>query len=216
MSAIIKLNSNRLLIFHEGRKRRIFVGELVYYKEKDQYELIYDKNYVRSKNAIPIGPEFDLFKIRHKSAKGKLFPSFFDRIPLRSNPAYEDYCKSQGISSNEQNPIILLGSIGKRGPSSFVFEPVYRKEFSSLDILKLREQLQITQHDLAQAFDINKLTLQKVESGKSHDPNTLKRLQIYFEFPEVALWQLKQTGGQIHSNTFSKLIRYFESKMQHV
>lgn len=212
MNHPIKPNENRLQIFHEGRKRRIFVGELIYDKEKDRYELIYDKSYTHYKSAIPISPDLNLFKLRHQSEKGKLFPALLDRIPEQANPAYKDYCKSQGISPNEKNPIILLGSIGKRGPSSFIFEPIYHSEFNPVDITKLREQLHITQHDLARAFDITKSTLQRIESGASHDQNTLKRIQILFEFPEVALWQLKQTGGRIHSNVLTKLMKYFGSK----
>src|SRR5579872_66873 len=125
MNYLIKPDEYRLKIFHEGRKRRILVGELIYDKKKDRYELIYDKNYADSKKAIPIGPDLNLFKLHHQSKKGELFPSFMDRIPDKSNPAYNDYCKAQGVSPAEKNPIILLGAIGKRGPSSFVFEPVY-------------------------------------------------------------------------------------------
>jgi DNA-binding XRE family transcriptional regulator len=138
-----------------------------------------------------------------------MFPPFIDRIPERSNPAYKDYCRSQGISLNEKNPIILLGFIGRRGPSSFIFEPVYHTEFSPADITSLRKKLQITQYDLATAFDINKTTLQRIESKTSQDENTLKRIQILFTFPEVALWQLKQTGGKIHKDVLNKLINYF-------
>ncbi len=214
MNSDLKLDDTRLLIFHEGRKRKIFVGELIYLKDKDQYEFTYDKKYTRSKRAIPIGPEFDLFKRVHKSAKGKLFASLLDRIPLKSNPAYVDYCKSQGISANEKNLIILLGAIGRRGPSSFVFEAVYKSEFSIVNVVKLRQQLQITQHDFSTAFDLKEITLQKMESGNSHDQNTLKLLQIYFEFPEVALWQLKQTGSRIHHHALSTLIQYFASKLE--
>ena len=32
-------------------------------------------------------------------------------------------------------------------------------------------------------------------------------------FPEVALWQLKQTGERLHSHVLGKLIKYFESKI---
>src|SRR3990167_2286392 len=212
MKSKAKLDYNRLLIFHEARKRRIFVGELVYLKDEDQYELIYDKDYAHSKKAIPIGPELDLFSLRHKSSKGKLFPSFTDRIPLKTNPAYIDYCKSQGVDPDEANPIILLISIGKRGPSSFIFESAYKNEFSIDDVVQLQNQLNITRYDFAEAFDFNILTLQKLESGKSQDKNTLKRLQIYLEFPEVALWQLKQTGVRINHNSYSKLINYFKSQ----
>ncbi len=207
-----KPDEYRLKIFHESRKRRILVGELTYDKKNDKYELIYDKNYAHSKNAIPISPDLDLFKLHHQSEKGKLFPSFIDRIPERSNPAYNDYCKAQGISPAEKNPIILLGSIGKRGPSSFIFEPVYYSKFNSSDVINLRKQLQITQHDLAKALDISQTTLQRIESGISSDHNTLKYIQILLKFPDVALWQLKQTGNQVHKDVLTKLIKYFQSK----
>lgn len=82
----------------------------------------------------------------------------------------------------------MLGTIGKRGPSSFIFEPVYYSEFGVADIIKLRKELQITQNDLANAFNISKTTLQKIETGISHDLNIIKYLQIMLSFPEVALW----------------------------
>src|SRR5204863_229612 len=104
MSYQNKLDDNRLHIFHEGKKRRIFVGELIYNKKKDIYEFNYDKNYTHSKNAIPISPELSIFKLHHQLKKGKLFPAFLDRIPEKANPAYKDYCKSQGISPNEKKP----------------------------------------------------------------------------------------------------------------
>ncbi len=216
MNHQVNLDENRLQIFHEGRKRRIFVGELTYNKKSNRFELVYDKRYARSKNAIPIGPELSLFKLHHESEKNKLFPSMQDRIPDKSNPAYEDYCHSQGISPSEKNPIILLGSIGKRGPSSFIFEAVYRSNFDPNEITKLRNELGISQHDLAKAFEIKKSTLQRIEAGASKEFNTLKRAQILFEFPEVALWQLKQSGGEIHSDVLNKLIKYFENKRTHL
>lgn len=208
----IKLHESRLQIFHETKKRRVFVGELTYDKKKDIYELIYDKNYANSISAIPISPDLNLFKLHHQSKKGKLFPSFIDRIPDRSNPAYKDYCKAQGISSNENNPIILLGTIGKRGPSSFIFEPVYYTTFNPSSIKDLREKLRITQQDIALVFDINQRTLQRIEKGTSQDPNTLKHLQIILTFPDVAIWQLKQTGSRVHKDVLTKLIKYFEAK----
>ena len=212
MNSKLKLDDSRLYIFHEGR-RRMFVGELIYNKDKCQYKLIYDKNYAHSKNAIPLGPELDLFKTNHLSAKGELFPSLNDRIPSKLNPAYKDYCKSQGISINEKNPIILLGFIGRRGPSSFIFEPVYKNEFSINDILNFRKRLEISQYDLAIALNLSEVTLQKIETGRSQDENILLRLQIYLEFPEVALWQLKQTGNRVRSDVLGRLVNYFENTL---
>lgn len=209
-----KLDENHLKIFHETKKRRVFVGDLIYDKKKDIYELIYNKNYADSKSAIPIGPDLSLFKLRHQSKIGALFPSFIDRIPDKSNPAYKDYCKSQGISQNEKNPIILLGTIGKRGPSSFIFEAVYSSKFDQNDIKNLRKKLQITQHDFALAFDINQRTLQRIETGSSQDPNTLKHIQIMLTFPDVANWQLEQTGSRVHKDVLVKLKNYFETKKE--
>jgi DNA-binding XRE family transcriptional regulator len=211
MNSYLKIDPNKINIFHELTKRRIYVGYLIYDEKKDVYQLHYDKHYANSKNAIPIGPELDLFQLVHTSKKGQLFSVFLDRIPERSNPAYEDYCRSQNIDIHESNPIVLLGSIGSRGPSSFVFEKTYKAGISINEIIKLRQALQITQHDLAEAFGISKVTLQKIESGESSDVKTIKLLQIYFTFPEVAIWQLHQTGTTIHSVVLSKLFAYFLS-----
>lgn len=211
MNSMLKIDPNRLQILHELTRRRIYVGELIYDPKRDVYELRYDKNYVNSKKAIPLGPELDLFKMVHVSKKGQLFPVFLDRIPEKSNPAYKDYCLSQGISQKESNPIILLGSIGARGPSSFVFEHVYKADFSADDIIKIRKDLGVSQYDLATAFGIKEITLQRIESGVGSDQNTIKLLQIYFSFPDVAFWQLRQTGVRVHSSVLAKLIQYFKS-----
>jgi hypothetical protein len=157
-----------------------------------------------SKTAIPIGKELDLFKKVH-SSKGKLFASFADRIPSKENPAYDDYCKSQGISPDEQNPIILLVSIGKRGPSTFIFEPIFSNPFSYENVKQFRELHDISIHDFALAFDINPPTLQRLESGVKTDLGTIRRIQIYLEFPKVGLWQLKMNAGKLHYETFQKM-----------
>jgi DNA-binding XRE family transcriptional regulator len=207
----LKLIRDEINIFHEGRKRRVFVGKLKYIRKSNQYELLYDKDYAYSEKAIPLGHELSLLKLHHISETGILFPSFEDRIPSKDNPAYKDYCKSQGISVDENNPIILLGSIGKRGPSSFIFESVYSSEFNAKDIKKIRQEIGITQHDLAKALNINRATLARLETGKSNDFNTLKRIEIFFKFPDVALWQLKQTAGWLHNEVLANLFHYFKN-----
>lgn len=212
MNFKLEKNPNKLFIFHELKKRRIYVGQLMYDAEKNVYILEYDKKYVESKNAIPLSPDLDLFKTIHISQKNQIFPVFLDRIPDRSNPAYKDYCFSQGISEDEQNPIILLGSIGARGASSFVFEPDYQSNFNFDEIIKIRKELDISQNDLALAFGIKKVTLQRIEAGIGQDKNTMKLLEIFFTFPEIAIWQLKQTGNRVHIVVLSKLINYFKKK----
>ena len=140
----------------EGRKRRAFVGVLTFVPAENLYRFEYDEKYFRSKGAIPLGPELNLAQKAHLSNPAALFPSLTDRIPDRANPAYADYCASQGISVDEQNPIILLGTIGRRGPSSFVFESVFISADEVLGKFKnFRQELDLSIYDLAQAFDIS-------------------------------------------------------------
>lgn len=205
-----KVDHNRLNVFSESRKRRIFVGMLFWDENKNTFEFQYDPKYSKSKTAIPIGKELDLFKRSHIS-KGKLFPSFSDRIPSKENPAYEDYCRSQGISADETNQILLLVSIGRRGPSTFIFEPIYLNDFRYEMVRKFREEYKISLNDFALAFDLNPPTLQRLESGRKTDLGTIRRIQIYLEFPKVALWQLELNSGKLHSDAFQKIWHVFES-----
>jgi len=210
-----KIDQSQLQVFSESRKRRVFVGTLTWDQNRDIFEFTYDPKYSRSQTAIPVGNELDLFKKSH-SSKGKLFPSFFDRIPSKENPAYGDYCRSQGISVDETNPIILLISIGKRGPSTFIFEPVFLNFFDYKKVREFRESLDLSIHEFAAAFDFNPPTLQRLESGKNSDLGTIRRAQIYLEFPQVAMWQLELNSGKVHTDTFQKLWSHFEKKNRKV
>ena len=98
----LQLDKTHIKIFHEGRKRRIFVGDLIYDVKKDKYCLQYDKNYTLLKQAIPLGPNLSLFQLTHHSKKSEMFPVFLDRIPDKLNPAYPEYCESQGILPDEK------------------------------------------------------------------------------------------------------------------
>lgn len=210
----VKRNPNRLFVYHEGRKRRVFVGELIYNVKKNRFEFTYDHHYRYAKNAIPLGPKLSLFQETHYSARGQLFPFFVDRIPDRENPAYPDYCASQGVSMDEKNPIILLGTIGRRGPSSFVFESAHETNFSPEHIVEFRKALGITQNDFAMAFDISLTTLQRFEANTSRDQTSMKLIEMFLNFPETALWQLEQTGGRLHCDAKRRLQNYFLSVMK--
>ncbi len=210
MKYALKVDPNKLYIYHETQKRKIYVGDLTHDTEKDVYILRYDPKYANSSEAIPIGPHLPLYKETHISEKGELFQSLMDRIPERANPAYPDYCHHTGISVDETNKIILLGTIGKRGPSTFMFEKAYITDFNVEVIKKARAELDISQRDFARALGISQVTLQKIEAGDSTDEKTLKVLQLYFSFPEVARWQLKQTGRNVHRFVLRKLLDYFK------
>ena len=205
---------HRLEVYLEARKRKIFVGLLTFREVENVYRFTYDAKYLNLPDAIPLGPDLSLFKKVHTSKVDELFPTFVDRIPSRRNPAYEDYCHSQGIDVQEKNPIVLLGAIGQRGPSSFVFSAVFTSDFAPEDIARFRKLTAVSLRDLATAFDIRSVTLQRIENGQSRDANTIKLMQIYLEFPEVALWELEKTKAKISSEGYKALVTYFASKTE--
>ena len=204
---VLKPDPNQLEIYHEGRRRRLLVGALVFNRKSKRFALTYDAKYLRQKQSVPLGPELPLTKQVHQSKPNELFPSFADRIPSRENPAYVDYCASAGIDIDETNPIILLGAIGRRGPSTFVFESVYRFDRNSLvaQLRAFRERLGISLWEFASAFDVPYPTMQRIENGKSKDLLTMRLVQTYLAFPEVARSQLRLSGRHVNRASLAKL-----------
>src|SRR5690606_29078874 len=111
----------------------------------------YQHSYLLKKNAIPLGPEFPLTQERFTSRK--LFPSFEDRIPSKKNPAYPEYLHQFELDPEESDPIVLLSTIGRRGPSSFVFEPVRADAADRIDLATFRKSLGLTIREFAAVFD---------------------------------------------------------------
>ena len=87
---------------------------------------------------------------------------------------------------------------------------IYVSNFNIDAVKKIRKDLNITQHDFSKVFDISIATLQKLEYGVSRDTNVLKLLEIYFSFPEVAVWQIKQNWSTIPTEKKERLIKYFK------
>jgi len=206
------LDKTKLHIYIEGRRRKSFVGILEYKANTKKYIFCYEKKYLRADNSIPLGPDIPLSKIRHE-AEGKLFASFKDRIPSRRNPAYVDYCRQEGIEVTEKNPIILLGTIGKRGPSSFIFEAIYYDDFDvRKELQEFRKKTGLSLQDIAYAFNLNYVTVQRIESGKSKDANVMKLIRIYLEYPQCLKDQLKLTSCYLHQQAVQKLMDYIDEK----
>jgi DNA-binding XRE family transcriptional regulator len=67
------------------------------------------------------------------------------------------------IDPNEKDPFILLSSIAKKGPSSFVFEPLYERDFSILDIINFRKFLKLTTREFAYIFEISQSSINALE-----------------------------------------------------
>ena len=187
----LKLSLIGVDIFLERRKTRLYVGQLK--KETDYYVFTYSDQYLHSQNIIPLGPEFPLTKKEFKSKK--LFLSLEDRIPSKSNPAYPEYCELLGIDPKESNPLVLLSTIGSRGPSSFVFAPFYDHSFTVQEVIDFRNSLGFTTREFARVFEIPQASLNALERRRNSGKDLLKRLEIIVRFPAVALYFIFINGG---------------------
>ena len=194
----------------EKRKTRQYVGRLS--KEKANFVFEYNMAYLRSNNPIALGPDLPVSKTKHKALK--LFPSFVDRLPSKKNPAYKEYCHSVGVSPLETNPFVLLAKLGKKGPSSFVCEPVEEeKTLSSESLKQFRKNLQLSIREFADLFDVSPSTIYRIENNKTTGKDTLKKINIYLKSPKTVLDKIKQTGGgKLHENKQHLVKKFFESQ----
>lgn len=192
---------NAILVYLELKTTREFVGKLEY--KDNKYFFIYDKKYFDFKKALPIGPELPLTKLHFES--DELFPSFEDRIPSKQNPAYSDYCAAFGIDVDEENRLILLSTIGRKGPSSFIFEPEYNS-FTAEDLKNFRQELGLTTRDFAECFGITQATIVRIENGQTSGNEVLKLLEIFYLFPSAAEYYIRKYGKKLHYKTEERVI----------
>jgi len=191
---------DKIAVFSQTKGARTKVGILSRVGEKYRFE--YDKTYQHSKGAVALGPEFELWKDAFTSTK--LFPSLADRIPSKNNPAYVDYCKQWNISQEEADPFILLTTIGRRGPSTFVFEAL-PEDYGAEDIKRFRDKLGLNQREFARLFNISQVTLSGLELGKTKNGTLLLLIKLCAEVPEALQWLLKERGYYLHDNKRAKI-----------
>ena len=201
-------------IFLEKRKTRLHVGVLE--KIHDKFVFTYNEGYFKARNIIPLGPEFPLTQKQFISER--LFPSLEDRIPSQQNPAYSEYCNLMEIDRKERDPFILLTSIGQKGPSSFVFSPVFERKILIEDLKKFRELLGLTTREFAMVFQFSQTSLNAFERGRTSGKDILKRLEILLKFPAVSLDLLFVNQGYLvykkWSNATEKLTEMAKNLMK--
>jgi HipA-like protein len=180
-------------IFLEKRTTNMLVGVLE--KIDNRFVFTYDEGYFRYKHSFSIGPEFPMTEKTFSSEN--LFPSFTDRIPSRHNPAYPDYCDSMGIGVDEKDPFILLSTIGRRGPSSFVYYPFYERGVSDVDLIEFRKSLGLTTREFASVFELSQSSVNAIERKRGTRREVLKQLEILIHFPDVALQYVIYNGGYL-------------------
>lgn len=186
-----------VVVYLEKRKSCTLVGELTYNFRKQTYIFVYDRAYLRA-NLIPLGPELPLSSKKFSSPT--LFEPFIDRLPSRENPAYQEYCAAENIEVAERDPFVLLTTIGKRGPSSFIFERKRQETLGAEELKRFRQELGLTTREFAIGFAIGAKTLVSLESGRSSGRDVMKRLELYIRFPEVALFEFRRNCAAIHRN----------------
>lgn len=197
-------------VYAEGLRTRKYTGRLQRDKgprgEKG-FRFTYDDYYLKRSDAVSIGPELPLTGRTYFSET--LFPSFADRIPSRDNPAYPEYCEATGIDVNESDPFVLLTTIGKRGPSCFIFESVVIDNFEPEDAGEFRKGLGLSLREFGRLFDFSPHTIQKIESGKESGRDVLKRMELYARFPEVAWFEMKRNRAKIHTDLWRRLQKFY-------
>lgn len=183
-------------VFLERNQSNQAVGQL--FLKDSEFIFEYDPAYLHSPLSLSLGPEMPLTRRSYTSQQ--LFRPFADRIPSRENPAFPEYCQSVGISPDETNPLILLSTIGSRGPSSFLFKPIYSEDFTKSDLKNFRNQLGLSVREFAMCFDFSAPGITRVETGKTDGREILKRVEIYASYPDVALDQLRRRAGYLHQS----------------
>jgi HipA-like protein len=192
------MKPNKLFVYFETKKGRTFVGTLK--REDDQYFFEYDEKYFYSENPIQVGPGLSLEKRKHHSKE--LFDIFLDRIPIRKNAAYEDYCKQVGIDFDESDKMILLATLGAKGPSSFVIEKEVISNFTRENLKEFRSDLDLSMREFSELFDISVSSVQKIENKHVSGKEVLKRIEIYSKFPDVAMFEVERNKKGVHSDCF--------------
>lgn len=194
-------------VFLEFFKTRIPVGILK--EENDGFEFCYDDKYLKHKAALPLGVEFPL--TQKKFCSKEMFPTFLDRIPDKDNPAYKDYCTQALIPVTVTDPIVLVSTIGKRGPSSFIFEPIFKNDFSWEIVESFMSMFNLSVNDLATIFGVSPSIISKIKAGKSSGKEVMNLLEIVFSSFESLHFILQKNGASIHPKKIDRIYKFINS-----
>ena len=182
-----------IFVFLKKRKTQTLVGRLC--KIDQKFIFTYKDSYLNTRNSIALGPEFPLTQQEFSSTR--LFSSLEDRIPSTQNPAYSEYCLAMGIDPKEQDPFVLLSTVGSKGPSSFIFYPIFKRDLTSKDIIEFRNMLGLTTREFAAVFEFSQNSLNALERERITGSEILKRLEILLHFPSVASYFLLVNSGYL-------------------
>ncbi len=196
-------------VYFERRKTREYVGRLS--REGNNFVFNYDSAYAYGERSIPLGPDLPLSP--KKIVSKNLFTTFEDRIPSKKNPAYQEYCRSVGIEPTEKDPLVLVATIGQKGPSSFVFAPAKIDAVIREDVMRFRNELKLSVREFSELFDFSPATVHRIETKKTSGKDALKRIEVYYLFPEVALYEVRKNGFKVNDDKRRFVEDFFKSKI---
>jgi HipA-like protein len=178
--------------FCEFERKRILVGTLT--RTDGTYSFVYSKPWLYYDNQFQLGPDLPL---REKPFQSKtLFQAFAGRIPPRNSENYARYCEERGISTDETDQLILLGTIGHKGASSFVFELDYSHERQTQVLDAVGVLVDTFSYDIiAAAFGITKTGLYKLLGKKVSIQNSsiYSTLEICIFNTNAARWKISSS-----------------------
>ncbi len=196
-------------VYLEKRKSRKYVGQLSC--ENDKFIFEYNDLYLFDEMSIAVGPDLPLSK--KKFVSNDLFQSFEDRIPSKRNPAYTEYCEMVGIKPSENNPLILVATLGQKGPSSFIFSPAPINAITHEDIASFRKNLNLTVREFSELFDFSPATINRIEKKSICGKESMKRLEIYILFPEAAIYEVKKNRFKVNDDKTKHVFRVLFNKI---
>lgn len=198
-----KITAREIQVFSQTTNKRVYVGTL--WKEKGLFRFEYAKTYQTLNKALALGPELPIWKSKFSSKT--LFASLKDRIPSRQNPAYKDYCQEWGIDENEKDELLLLATIGSRGPSTFIFEPKQDATYTGEDLKNFRTRLELNQSEFELLFGVSHLTVVRLENLASKNPLYLRYFEVFDQVPQALKWLIEKRGACLHDDKREKILK---------
>jgi DNA-binding transcriptional regulator YiaG len=195
----------RINVFSQTKESRILVGVL--WREDNKYCFRYNQPYTRLKSGISLGLELPKFNTGIMRSR-ELFSSLADRIPSRQNPEYAHYCLQWNISPDEQDQLVLLSTIGNRGPSSFLFRRAEDELIKGDDVRTFRKKFGLSIREFAAFIDIQPATLLRTEQGAFSSKMLLRLCEMLINVPSALDHQLHLRGQFLHDDKIAKIKGY--------
>ena len=115
-----------------------------------------------------------------------------------------------GIDEREKDPMVLLATLGRRGPSSFICTPIYKDSFTPQHLAQFRQHLGLSTREFALVFNFAPSTINGIETGRYDGREALRRIELYQKVPEAARFELERNRHKISEKKFHQAYNALE------